>query len=81
MNISHDLELMLAESGWTQDRLAKESGVHFVTLSRLRKRLAEEEDKSALSKILPFVYGDKRPPARAESPPATSPATPPEVGA
>lgn len=64
MDINHDLEIMLTESGWTQERLAEASGVHPTTLSRLRRRL-KTEDKSALGKILPFIYGDKRPPAKA----------------
>lgn len=69
MNINHDLELMLSESGWTQDRLAEAANVHPTTLSRLRRRL-RVEDKSALGKILPFIYGDKRPPAKNAAPEA-----------
>lgn len=67
MNIIQDLKFMLEESGWTQEKLAHEADVHPVTISKLVRRLNEEGDRSALGKILPFIYGDKRPPAKPQA--------------
>lgn len=72
MNITQDLKFMLEESGWTQERLAQESGIHPVTISKLIRRL-NTGDRSALGKILPFIYGDKRPPAKEPQPPEPQP--------
>ena len=64
MNISTDIKNMLAKSGWTQDKLAAEAGVHPTTLSNMLKRIGTDDDKSALGRIWPYIYGDKRPPAK-----------------
>lgn len=61
MNIQNDTKQMLKECGWTQQRLAKAAGVHFVSLSRFLKR---EYPYTLAEKIVPFVYGDQRPKPR-----------------
>lgn len=58
MNIKQDTLTMLAESGWTQQRLAKESGIHPTNLNAYLK---DKRKPSLVEKLLPFVYGEKRP--------------------
>lgn len=58
MNIQKDLRLLLEESGWTQERLAYEAGVHPVSLSNI---LNGKRKKSVIDSLLPFIYGEKRP--------------------
>ena len=58
MNITNDIRTMLRESGWTQERLAREANIHPVSLSTL---LNGKRKKSVIDELLPFVYGDKRP--------------------
>lgn len=60
MNITNDIRIVLKESGWTQERLAKEANIHPVSLSNL---LNEKRKKSVIDALLPFIYGEKRPPA------------------
>ncbi len=65
MNITNDIRTVLKESGWTQERLAKEANIHPVSLSNL---LNEKRKKSVIDALLPFIYGEKRPPAVPSTP-------------
>lgn len=65
MNITNDIRTVLKESGWTQERLAKEANIHPVSLSNL---LNEKRKKSVIDALLPFIYGEKRPPATPSTP-------------
>ena len=58
MNITNDIRTMLRESGWTQERLAREANIHPVSLSNL---LNGNRKKSVIDELKPFVYGDMRP--------------------
>ena len=60
MNITNDIRTVLNESGWKQERLAKEANIHPVSLSNL---LNEKRKKSVIDALLPFIYGEKRPSA------------------
>ena len=62
MNIKKDTLTMLVESGWTQQKLAKETGIHPTNLCDY---LRGKRKPSIAEKLLPFIYGDKRPPAKA----------------
>ena len=61
MSIQNDIKRMMAESGWTQQKLAAEAGVNPCALSKLLNR---NEKKSIVERIWPYIYGDKRPPAK-----------------
>ena len=65
MNISKDLELMLKKTGWTKTMLAKYVGVSRASIHAI---LTQEESDSVVDKLIPFVYGDKRPPDLPEIP-------------
>ena len=65
MNIQTDLKQMLAESGWSQERLAKEADLN---PSALSKFLGRAEGKAIAERVWPFIYGDKRPPAKTPPP-------------
>lgn len=58
MNMKTDIRQMLKSSGWTQNQLAKAAGVHFTSLSRF---LSGKGEPSVAERLVPFVYGDKRP--------------------
>ena len=87
MNIQTEIHRMLAESGWTQKRLAQEAGINASALSKFMSR----EGESIPERVFPFVFGDKRPPARGktssqtgdvhESPPPFSAVDQPEARA
>ena len=62
MSIQTDVKTMLRESGWSQDRLAREAELN---PSALSKFMGREEGKAIAERLWPFVYGDKRPPAKA----------------
>ena len=70
MSIQNDIKHVLAESGWTQQRLAAESGVNPCGLSKLLNRKGK---LSIVERIWPYIYGDKRPPAKTQGDPASSP--------
>lgn len=61
MNITHDLVQFFAETKWTQTRLAKEAGIHIVSLNRLTRGHRKGCSSATLEKLWPFLYGDKRP--------------------
>lgn len=73
LNFSRDIREMLKETGWTVTMLSKYAQV---SLSGLQKLLAKEESNSIYDKLIPFIYGDKRPPKLPELPPAPLPKNP-----
>lgn len=68
MNIQTDVKIMLKESGWSQGRLAREAELN---PSALSKFMGRDEGKAIAERLWPYIYGDKRPPAKhpADTPP------------
>lgn len=59
MNIREDTRKMLKECGWTHDQLAQAIGMDRSVLTRY---LGLENKKGTIAeRLLPFVYGHKRP--------------------
>ena len=65
MNIQADIRKLLRESGWSQGRLAQEAGINESALSKF---LGRKEGDSIAERLWPFVYGDKRPTPKQDSP-------------
>ena len=61
--MQQDIRKMLAETGLTQTEFAKIAGVHPVAFSKFMNR----EGCSIAERLVPFVYGDKRPNRNASS--------------
>lgn len=66
MNIRHDLKIFFAETGWPILRLAKASGVDAGNLNRVVHGKRGLNSKS-IEKLWPYLYGDKRPPAKEDT--------------
>jgi transcriptional regulator with XRE-family HTH domain len=59
--VREDLRGLLAEAGWSQSRLSKESGVSQGCISRF---LSDEEagmNYRSFQRLWPYIYGEKRP--------------------
>ncbi|WP_425607935.1 helix-turn-helix domain-containing protein [Pseudodesulfovibrio pelocollis] len=61
MNIREDIKKMLRESGWTQGRLADESGVKQSTISKIVTGASKGGHSETLRRLWPFLYGDRHP--------------------
>ena len=66
MSIQTDIKQMLAEAGWSQERLAREAELN---PSALSKFMGRGDGKSIAERVWPFVYGHKRPPLKNASHP------------
>lgn len=65
MDAQTDIKSFLDRSGWTQERLAKEAGIHPVTISRIMTGERGAGGKT-LKRLWPFIY-------------ASAPSQPPEA--
>ena len=63
MNIQSDIKEMLADSGWSTSQLAREAEINPSALFRFLSK--NKPGKSIADRLWPYVYGDKRPPAKA----------------
>lgn len=60
MNIQHDIKLLLVEAGISQKDFAAMAGVNACALSKFMNR----RGTSLAERLIPYVYGDKRPPKK-----------------
>lgn len=64
MNIKHDLETFLDETGWDIPKLVIASGANKDSLYRLINGSRQGLSYKTLQKLWPFIYGDQRPEAQ-----------------
>ncbi len=60
-NLRDDIRELLQVSGWPASRLAKEAGIPAVCITRLLKGTRKGLHSDNVQKLLPFLYGDRRP--------------------
>lgn len=69
MNIQDDTRALLAEIGMKQKDFAALVGVHPIALSKFLR----SKGCSIAERLVPYVYGDKRPTATPTTPPEPEP--------
>jgi len=64
MNLAQDLTIFFQDTGWSACRLAREAGIKSVqAITRVQKGERQGMHSKNLEKLLPYLYGDRRPPS------------------
>lgn len=63
MNIKADIETLLAETGWNVAELVRKTGANKDSIYMLLRGDRKDISTKTLSRLWPYLYGDKRPEA------------------